>query len=106
MINEGQIFLAGFAAHLRDLFVCKDAVTLKLLEASENIKNKYLQLARQCPEQFLIRNLDIANRFDFEYKNSNHKRLHLELAFIQMCSLPQHAKNAEENPEARLFLRQ
>lgn len=99
---EGQIFLAGFAAHLRDLLVCKDAVTLKLLEASENIKNKYLQLARQYPEQFLIRNLDIANRFDFEYKNSNHKRLHLELAFIQMCSLPQHARNAEENPDQEI----
>ncbi|HNW88758.1 MAG TPA: DNA polymerase III subunit gamma/tau [Bacteroidales bacterium] len=94
---EGQIFLAGFAAHLRDLLVCKDAVTLKLLEASENIKNKYLQLARQCPEQFLIRNLDIANRFDFEYKNSNHKRLHLELAFIQMCSLSQNVGNTQEN---------
>ncbi len=84
---EGQIFLAGFAAHLRDLLVCKDPVTLKLLEASENIKTRYAQLSRQCPEAFLVRNLEIANRFDFEYKNSNHKRLHLEMAFIQMCNI-------------------
>ncbi|HNZ41792.1 MAG TPA: DNA polymerase III subunit gamma/tau [Bacteroidales bacterium] len=87
---EGQVFLSGFAAHLRDLLVCKDDVTIKLLEASENIKNKYLMLARQCPEAFLTRNLEIANRFDFEYKNSNHKRLHLEMAFIKMCSNAQH----------------
>ncbi|HOV10188.1 MAG TPA: DNA polymerase III subunit gamma/tau [Bacteroidales bacterium] len=86
---EGQVFLSGFAAHLRDLLVCKDDVTIKLLEASENIKNKYLMLARQCPEVFLTRNLEIANRFDFEYKNSNHKRLHLEMAFIKMCGFAQ-----------------
>jgi len=92
---EGQIFLSGFAAHLRDLLVCKDSATLKLLEVSENIKNKYSQLARQCPDKFLIQSLEIANRFDFEYKNSNHKRLHIELAFIQMCNL-------QEAPQANV----
>lgn len=99
---EGQIFLAGFASHLRDILVCKDTVTLKLLETSENIKNKYLQLARQCSEQFIIRNLDIANRFDFEYKNCNHKRLHLEMAFIQMCDFSEPIKNDDEGRETEI----
>jgi len=96
---EGQIFLAGFAAHLRDLLMCKDPGTLKLLEVSENIKNKYAQFARQCPEQFIVKNLEIANRFDFEYKNSNHKRLHLEIAFIQMCNFSQEVKKTDEGVE-------
>jgi len=96
---EGQIFLAGFAAHLRDLLMCKDPGTLKLLEVSENIKNKYGQFARQCPEQFIVKNLEIANRYDFEYKNSNHKRLHLEMAFIQMCNFSQDIKKTEECSE-------
>ncbi|HNW69843.1 MAG TPA: DNA polymerase III subunit gamma/tau [Bacteroidales bacterium] len=95
---EGQIFLAGFAAHLRDLLMCKDPGTLKLLEVSENIKNKYAQFARQCPEQFIVKNLDIANRYDFEYKNSNHKRLHLEMAFIQMCNFSNEVKKSEVSP--------
>ncbi len=82
---EGQIFLAGFASHLRNLLVSRDAATHKLMEASENIKNRYKQLAAQCTDRFIIRNLDIANRYDFDYKNSNNKRLHLELAFIEMC---------------------
>ncbi|HOY32187.1 MAG TPA: DNA polymerase III subunit gamma/tau [Bacteroidales bacterium] len=99
---EGQIFLAGFAAHLRDLLVCKDPVTLKLLEASENIKNKYAMLARQCSEKFLIRTLDMANRFDFDYKNSNHKRLHLELAFIRMCDFSQQIKTSENDNEPEI----
>ena len=84
---DGQIFLAGFASHLRSLLVCKDEITLKLLESSESIKRKYKDLASRCPESFLVRNLEIANRFDFEYKNSNNKRLHVEIAFIQMCTI-------------------
>lgn len=93
---DGQIFLEGFASHLRNLLVCKNTSTLNLLEASENIKNKYAQLAKQCDDDFIIRNLDIVNRFDFEYKSSNHKRLHLELAFIKMCSLNEGpAENAQ-----------
>jgi len=99
---EGQIFLAGFAAHLRDLLMCKDPGTLKLLEVSENIKNKYAQFAHQCPQQFIVKNLDIANRYDFEYKNSNHKRLHLELAFIQMCNFSNEEKKSEVSPVPEL----
>ncbi len=99
---EGQIFLSGFAAHLRDLLVCKDSATLKLLEVSENIKNKYALLARQCPDKFLIQCLDIANRFDFEYKNSNHKRLHIELAFIQMCNVQESSEANDSGTEQEI----
>ena len=83
---EGQIFLAGFASHLRNLLVCRDAATLKLLETSDSIKKRYKELSAVCSEQFLIKNLDIANKADYEYKTSNNKRLHLEIAFIQMCN--------------------
>ncbi|MEI6122044.1 MAG: DNA polymerase III subunit gamma/tau [Bacteroidota bacterium] len=98
---EGQIFLAGFASHLRNVLVSHDAATHKLMEASENIKNRYKQLASQCSDGFLIRNLDIANKFDFDYKNSNNKRLHLELAFIQMCNVSTAAAPTQQQPELK-----
>lgn len=83
---EGQVFLSGFAAHLRNLLVCKDSSTLPLLEASENIRRKYADFSARCSMQFLSKNLDIANKFDSEYKNSNNRRLHLEIAFMLMCN--------------------
>jgi len=84
---DGHIFLAGFASHLRNLLVCKDDITLKLLEGSDNIRRRYKEAASRCSENFLVKNLEIANRFDFEYKTSNNKRLHVEIAFIQMCNI-------------------
>jgi len=36
---------------------------------------------------FLLKILEINNRCDLNYKMSNNKRLHLELALMQMCSL-------------------
>lgn len=83
---EGQVFLSGFAAHLRNLLVCKDPSTLPLLEASENIRRKYADFSARCSMQFLSKNLDIANKFDSEYKISNNRRLHLEIAFMLMCN--------------------
>ncbi len=99
---DGQIFLAGFASHLRNLLVCKDEITFKLLESSENIKKRYREMAARCSDMFLIRNLDIANKFDYEYKTSNNKRLHVEIAFIQMCTLTSNAAKAVNQAEAEV----
>jgi DNA polymerase III subunit gamma/tau len=84
---DGQHFLIGFGEHLRNLLVCKDPVTLKLIETAPNIRNRYQQQASECPVDFLLQLLDINNRCDLNYKISNNKHLHLELALMQMGSL-------------------
>jgi DNA polymerase-3 subunit gamma/tau len=84
---DGQHFLIGFGEHLRNLLVCKDDITLKLMEAAPSIRNRYQQQALECPVDFLLQLLDINNRCDLNYKISNNKRLHLELALMQMGSL-------------------
>lgn len=96
---DGQHFLIGFGEHLRNLLVCKDPVTLKLIEAAPNIRNRYQQQATDCPVDFLLQLLDINNRCDLNYKISNNKRLHLELALMQMGSiLNQTIKPAGDTP--------
>jgi DNA polymerase III subunit gamma/tau len=82
---DGQHFLIGFGEHIRNLLVCKDPVTVKLLETAPTIRNRYLEQAAQCPVDFLLRVLDLNNKCDLNYKISNNKRLHLELALMQMC---------------------
>jgi DNA polymerase-3 subunit gamma/tau len=84
---DGQHFLVGFGEHIRNLLVSKDPATVRLLEATPNIRQRYLEQSVACDAAYLIKILDISNRSDLSYKASNHKRLHLELALMQMCSL-------------------
>ncbi len=89
---EGQHFITGLGQHLRDLLVSQDKETVKLLDTSANIRNQYLQQAAQCSQGFLLKALDLCNGVDIDYRNSNNKRLHLEIALMQLCIL--------SNPEA------
>ena len=84
---DGQHFLIGFGEHLRNLLVAKDKGTIKLLEVGTAIKKKYFEQSIASPVGFLLKTLDINNKCDINYKNSNNKKLHLELALLQMCSL-------------------
>ncbi len=82
---EGQHFITGLGEHLRNLLMCLDVSTIKLIEASESVKEKYLSQARNAPVMFLINTLEINNKCDFTYRAANNKRLTLEIALIQMC---------------------
>jgi DNA polymerase-3 subunit gamma/tau len=84
---DGQHFLIGLGEHLRNLLVCKDPSTIRLMETSEGIKSRYLKQSEACGVDFLLKSLDINNKCDINYKSSNHKRLHLEIALMQMCAL-------------------
>jgi DNA polymerase-3 subunit gamma/tau len=82
---DGQHFLTGFGEHLRNLLVCKDPSTVRLMETAPSIKALYLGQAAQCDARQLLSFLDINNRCDITFKSSNNKRLHLELALMQMA---------------------
>jgi DNA polymerase-3 subunit gamma/tau len=84
---EGQHFISGLTQHLRDLLVGQDKETIKLLDTSANIRNQYLQQSSQCSAGFLLKALDLCNECDLNYRNSNSKRLHLEIALMQLCML-------------------
>jgi DNA polymerase III subunit gamma/tau len=84
---DGQHFLGGFAAHLRDLLVCSDEKTVNLLEVGDKIKVKYLEQARMIDVAFLLQSLNIVQKIDFTYKSSSNKRLQLEIALMQISGL-------------------
>ena len=84
---DGQHFVTGLAAHFRDLLVCKDESTLVLLEVGSSIRDRYREMAKQCPEQLLFRAIELANQCDLDYRESRNKRLLLELTLIQLCQL-------------------
>ena len=84
---DGQHFIIGFGEHLRNLLVCKDPGTVKLLEAGGSIRNRYQEQAGACSIDFLLKALDFNNKCDIDYKTSNNKNLHLELALLKICDL-------------------
>jgi DNA polymerase-3 subunit gamma/tau len=84
---DGHNFISGLNSHLRDLLVSKDISTLRLLETTPAIKQRYLQQTGECPVDFIYKALEIGNNCDLAYKSSKNPRLHVELALIRICML-------------------
>lgn len=86
---DGLVFLEGLSLHIRNLLVCKDTGTLKLLQVADNVKEKYKTQAIATDTGLLFNALNIATYAEVGYKASRNQRLHVELALIKMCLIPQ-----------------
>lgn len=84
---DGQDFLDGLTDHFRNILVMKNSRTAPLLETSQALKTRYQEQSDECNNAFLFKALDTCNQYDLSYKNSNNKRLHVEIALTQLCSL-------------------
>jgi DNA polymerase-3 subunit gamma/tau len=84
---DGHNFVAGMNSHLRDILISKDEATLKLLEATPSIRQKYLEQSGRCPVGFLYKALEAGSNCDISYKNSKNTRLHAELWLITLCRI-------------------
>ena len=84
---DGHNFVIGLAEHLRNLLVCKDAMTLQLLEVSENVKARYNQQGQLAPTLFLLKALSLLNKCDVSFKSAKNQRLHVEMVLMQMSYL-------------------
>ena len=80
-----QHFIQGLASHLRNLLLGKDARLVDLMEVSRQLKARYAEQAQRCSQYFLLKTLDLANQCDLNFRNSNNKRLHLEICLMKMC---------------------
>lgn len=84
---DGHNFINGLCEHFRDLLVCRDQQTVQLLEVGATIKERYVEQAKTCSQEFLYKALDLGSKFDINYKSSKNKRLHVELALLQFCNI-------------------
>ncbi|MBK6610897.1 MAG: DNA polymerase III subunit gamma/tau [Sphingobacteriales bacterium] len=82
---EGDHFMLGLAEHIRNLLVCQQPDTIRLLEAPDTIKAQYINQAAVAPTAFLLNCLQIANECDVNYRTAKNKRLQVELALMKMC---------------------
>jgi DNA polymerase-3 subunit gamma/tau len=98
---DGHNFVSGLNSHMRDLLVSKDESTIRLLEATPAIRQRYLQQSGRCSVEFLYKALEIGSNCDITYKTSKNPRLHAELALIRLCRLTGEpaAENEKKKPD-------
>ncbi|MGB4291659.1 MAG: DNA polymerase III subunit gamma/tau [Bacteroidales bacterium] len=99
---DGHNFIAGLNSHFRNLLVCKDEVTLKLLDTAPAIREKYLSQSRKCPREFIYKALEIGSNCDLGYKSSKNQRLHVELALIKLCNISETEPGETEKKKSEL----
>ncbi len=84
---DGHHFIIGLSEHLRDILVAKDESTLQLLDKGEALQQRYLEQSKLCELSFLIPALSLCNECDMQYKQSNNKRLLVELSLMRISSI-------------------
>lgn len=84
---DGHNFIVGLNKHFRDLLMCKDNVTVQLLEVSDEVKQRYIAQANHVSSGFLLSALTIGHDCDIHYKNSKDQALHVEIALMKMAHL-------------------
>jgi len=82
---EPDIFMSGLLEHLRNLLVCKNESTVKLLEVSDGLKQRYLEQAKTCSTSLILSAINLGNDCDVNYRMARNKRLHVEMAIVKMA---------------------
>ncbi len=99
VLNKGfdsHHFITGLGAHFRNLLVCKDAITVQLLEVTESVAAKYTEQAQQADLRLLITAMELVNSCDEQYRTSKHPRLLVELTLMQACSILYNQREGEK----------
>lgn len=80
-------FIGGLSSHFRDLLMCKESETIGLMQLAPTVAERYRKQAELCSVQLLYDALMISSNCEAGYKESGNKRLHIELALMQLCRI-------------------
>ncbi|TDE16455.1 DNA polymerase III subunit gamma/tau [Dyadobacter psychrotolerans] len=84
---DGHLFVVGLLEHFRNLLVCKDPLTVTLLQVSEAAERKYTEQSVGADMSFLLSALSVAGQCDINYKSAKNQRLHVELCLMKLAKL-------------------
>lgn len=84
---DGYHFINGLSKHFRDLMMCQNEGTTKLLEIGAETEIKFHKQAKAVSTAFLLHALELANTYALQYKSSLHPHLQVELCLMQIASL-------------------
>jgi DNA polymerase-3 subunit gamma/tau len=80
-------FLSGLAEHFRNILVVRSTDSTSLVEASDVHRKRYQTIAKQFPENDLLRLMKIVAETETAVKWSTQPRVRLETGLLQMIKL-------------------
>ena len=86
---SGQTFMAGLNRHLRDLLMAKRPDTLRLIEMTGTLLERYRVQAEACDTGFLFGAISILTELDGKIRQSSSQRLLVELGLMKIAGLGQ-----------------
>lgn len=84
---DSHNFVNGLGGHFRNLLVTKDPETIKLMELSGEVAEKYLEISKMSSEAFLFKGLEIINSSDIHFKQAKDSRLHIEICLLKLSTI-------------------
>ena len=80
-------FIGGLGNHLRNLLVCKNASTFRLLEMAPSVAERYRVQSENCSVKFLYEALGNTTKCESEYRQSSNQRLLVEFMLVKLAQL-------------------
>ena len=93
---SGQTFMAGLNRHLRDLLMARQNDTLKLIEMTGTLMERYRAQAQVCEAEFLFGAISILTELDGKIRQASNGRLLVELGLMKIARLGQKKKIEDE----------
>jgi len=90
---SGQAFMAGLNRHMRDLLMAKRPETLRLIEMTGTLLERYRTQAEACSVEFLFGAISILTELDGKIRQSSNQRLLVELGLMKISGLGQKKNN-------------
>ena len=86
---SGQTFMAGLNRHMRDLLMAKRPETLRLIEMTGTLLERYRAQAQACQVEFLFGAISVLTELDGKIRQSSSQRLLVELGLMKIAGLGQ-----------------
>ena len=86
---SGQTFMAGLNRHMRDLLMAKRPETLRLIEMTGTLLERYRTQAGACSVEFLFGAISCLTELDGKIRQSSNQRLFVELGLMKIAGLGQ-----------------
>ena len=102
---SGQTFMSGMNRHMRDLLMARQPDTLRLIEMTGTLLERYRTQAGACNVEFLFGAISILTELDGKIRQSSNQRLLVELGLMKIAGLGQKknddlTSSGEDSPPA------
>lgn len=95
---SGQTFMAGMNRHMRDLLMAKRPETLRLIEMTGTLLERYRTQAGACSVEFLFGAISVLTELDGKIRQSSNQRLLVELGLMKIAGLGQKKNDTLTSP--------